>query len=144
MTKLYRTFTVRENYRNRDSVVIDWFCPARHEPAGLYETALDGYGGLGSQERELARKLIDHFLTKTEVDELKRYFRNNYGFDIKTREMRLPFSGVDKIPNFAAPSKPSDDGEYIHLNQNAGYDLSVPVCGFADLSEPPNIVSYRA
>ncbi len=149
MTKLYRAFVVRENYRNRDSVVIDWFCSTRHEhvghePVGLYETALEGYGDLDTKEQAQARNLIDQFLSEKEVDELKLYFRKHYGFEIKTREMEIPFSGVDKIPNFAAPAKPSDDCEYIHLDQSAGYDLSVPICGFADLSEPPNIVSYRS
>lgn len=142
MTKLYRAYTVRENYKGRDSVIVDWFCSERKEPVTAYGELIENYGDLDEKERERAEKLIDHFLTGQEVDGLQRYMRKYFGFEVKSREVEIPFKNGRKIYNFSEPSDPSHEGEYFDLAKNEDYDLDVPIKGFVDLSEPPNLISY--
>jgi len=142
MTRLFRAYTVRENYKGRDTVIVDWFCSKRETPAVEYENLVENYGELGEDERARAHKLIDHFLTESEIKELDRYMDGNFGFEVKSKPLNLPFKDGRKIPNFAAPPTPADEGDYFDLSSNQGYDLSVPISGFYDLSEPPNLISY--
>ena len=141
MVQLYRVFSIRENYKNRDSVVVDWFCLKREEPVAPYESLIKNYRDMDKAEREEAQKRIDSFLTGSEVDELKSYMDRSYGFEVRKKEIDTPVGNGRKIPFFAGPSSPSDDGDYFHLNAHEGYSLSIPISGYYDLSEPPNLVS---
>ncbi len=141
MIKLFRAYSVRENYKNRDSVIVDWFCHEREKPAVTYEAVISNYNELDDDERIRARKLVDNFLTESEVSELKEYIESGSGFDVRVSENKIPFEDGRKIPNFTEPSSPAGEGDYFHLQNKDGYNLSVPISGFADLSEPPSIVA---
>ncbi len=141
MVTLYRVFSIRENYKNRDSVVVDWFCSKRAKAVAPYESLIENYHDLHQAEREEAKKRIDHFLTGAEVDELKSYMDRNYGFEVRRKEIDLPVSDGNKIPFFAGSPEPSAKGDYFHLSSNEKYDLSLPISGYYDLSEPPNLIS---
>ena len=142
MIKLYRVYTVRENYKDRDTVIIDWFCPDRPQPAAPRENFINDYHGLNEKKRVRAGKLLDNFLILPEVEELKTYLLNNFGFEAREVEMKTPFRDADCIPDFSGTVLPgAPPGDYVHLHEAEDYDISVPVSGFYDLGEPPNLVS---
>jgi len=139
--KLFRAYTVRENYKDRDSVIVDWYCEKRAEPVAPYETLIANYDELDDDEKRRARTLVNRFLTGPEVRELAAFMMAQSGFSVHSREAPLPFADGRKIPDIAAPAAPGAEGDTLRLSQSAGYDLSVPISGFCDLSEPPNLVS---
>lgn len=141
MTKLFRAYSVRESYKNRDSVIVDWFCLSRERPVAPYGELILNYNELDDDEQARARKLADNFLTEPEIAELKDYIEAGSGFDVRTSEVKTPFTDGRKIPNFAQQPQEGVDGDYSHLSEKEGYNLTVPISGFADLSEPPNIFS---
>lgn len=144
MVEIVRAYTVRENYKGRDSVIVDWFCRERETPVAPYEALVGNYGELSYTERERAEELVDHFLTGEEAEQLRRYMDRKFGFDVKMKTMETPFADGRKIPRFAEPPEPSAEGEYLDLSASDDYDLSVPIMGYFDLSEPPNLVSHMS
>ncbi len=140
MVQLFRAFSVRENYKGRDSVVIYWFCHEREEPTAPYETLVKNYSALSEDERLLCKRKIDNFLTVSEIKELGVYLDSYFAQDVRSAEVSLPFESSGSIPDISAHTC---EGEYFYLYKNKGYPLAVPVSGFVDLSEPPNLVSYR-
>jgi len=141
MVKLFRAFTARENYKNRDCVIVDWFCRERSEPVAHCRALVKNYHEMGEEERAEAQKRIDSFLTERELVALKEFIKNRFGFEVKSKELELPFENGGAIPNFAAPPTPESEGEYFDLHVTGEYGISVPICGFIDLSEPPNLIS---
>lgn len=141
MTKLFRVYSVRENYKDRDTVVVDWFCFKREKPAVSYEAIIANYDELNDEERSRACGLVDNYLTEDEVKELRGYIEFGSGFDIKSTEISTPFEDGRKIHDFSKPVDSELEGDYVHLSGKDGYDLSVPISGFYDLSDPPNLVS---
>ena len=141
MRSLFRAYSVRESYKNRDSVVVDWFCLSRERPVAPYDDLILNYNELDDDEQARARKLANNFLTESEIAELKDYIESGTGFDVRTSEVNTPFEDGRKIPNFAEAAKKGDGGDYFHLSEKEGYNLTVPISGFADLSEPPNLFS---
>lgn len=141
MINLFRAYTVRESYKDRDSVIVDWFCSSRETPVAPYEELILNYTDLGADERARARKLTDNFLTEREITELKNLIENGTGFDVRKTVVKTPFEDGRKIPNFSESANKGDDGDYFHLSEKQGYNLSAPISGYADLSEPPNLFS---
>ncbi len=141
MVKLFRAYSIRENYKNRDVVVVDWFCHARDEQGEPYDSYITNYHELGADDLNKACRRIDSFLTEPEIVELKRYMDRKFGFEVRIDELTIPFEDGRKIPNFSSPSAPSDEGEYIDLSEHKDYNLSIPIHGYCDLSEPPNLIS---
>ncbi|HEB71203.1 MAG TPA: hypothetical protein ENI77_01105 [Nitrospirae bacterium] len=141
MTRIYRAYSARENYKNRDSVIVDWFCLSREGPVAPYDELILNYNDLSGGEKARARKLADNFLTEPEIAELKEYIESGTGFDVRISEVKTPFEDGRKIPDYAETAKTDADGDYFHLSEKQGYNLTVPISGFADLGEPPNIFS---
>jgi len=141
MTRIYRAYSVRESYKNRDSVIVDWFCFSRDEPVEPYENMILNYNELDDDEQGRARKLANNFLTESEIKELKEYIEAGSGFDVRKSEVKTPFEDGRKIPDFAETARAGVKGDYVDLSKKDGYNLSVPIKGFADLSEPPNLFS---
>ncbi|MGK7345833.1 MAG: hypothetical protein ACNS63_08485 [Candidatus Nitrospinota bacterium M3_3B_026] len=144
MVEIVRAYTARENYKGRDAVIVDWFCRGRETPVAPYETLIGNYDELSYTERERAEELVDHFLTAEEAEQLRRYMDRKFGFEVKVKKMETPFADGRKIPRFAEPPEPSAEGEYLDLSASDDYDLSVPIMGYFDLSEPPNLVSHMS
>ena len=91
MISLFRAYTVRESYKDRDSVIVDWFCLSRETPVAPYEELILNYTDLRADEQARARKLTDNFLTEPEITELKNLIENGTGFDVRMTEVKTPF-----------------------------------------------------
>lgn len=138
--ELYRAFTIRENYKNRDSVVVDWFCESRQRPVARIEDLVESLPEMDDKERAELQARLDQLLTTAEVDELARYIRATTGFEVKRTRIELPVSDAKKIPDFSGKSS-VQEGEYFHIHESRDYNLSALITGYVDLSEPPNTVS---
>ena len=140
MIQLYRAYTVRENYKNRDTVIVDWFADGRREPVAPLEDLVANTAGLSAGERAQAAERLNRLLTGAEVDSLAIYIRATTGFEVKRKLMDLPLADGRKAPDFSGRSRPAP-GDYFPIHQADEYDLPLPITGFADLSEPPNTFS---
>ncbi|MDH5638878.1 MAG: hypothetical protein OEZ04_10325 [Nitrospinota bacterium] len=138
--ELYRAYTVRENYQDRDSVVVDWFCENREAPVAALELMVGNLAELSAEEKAEAQARLNQLLTSGETDELALYIRAATGFEVKRTKIDLPLPDGRKAPDFSGKSV-GVAGEYFHLHEDGEYNLSVPITGFVDLSEPPNTIS---
>ena len=135
--ELFRAYTVRENYQNRDSVMVDWFCELRTSPVAELEALVQNLSSMSAEEQSKARRLLDQLLTATEVEELARYIRTTSGFEVKRTRIPVPIADGRKAPDFSGRDAKME-GEYFHIHESPGYTLSIPITGFVDLSDPPN------
>jgi hypothetical protein len=138
--ELFRAFTVRENYKNRDVVIVDWFADGRRSPVAPLEEMVANLAQLSEAERAWAKERLDRLLTAREADALTQYIRTTTGFEVKRGKIELPLADGGKAPDFSGKSTPGR-GDYFPIHEAEGYTLSIPITGFADLSEPPNTVS---
>lgn len=143
MVRLYRAYTVRQNYKSRDAVIMDWYYPERAEPVAPWEELIANYGELDAEEKKNAGRKADHFLTGEEVEKLSRALMARTGFEVKTKEMETPFPDGRRIPDYTRPLLPDDECEYFHMAADMDGGPGFPVSGFCDLSEPPNLISNR-
>jgi len=135
--ELFRAFTVRENYKNRDTVIVDWFCQKRQTPVAQLERLVANLADLDEAQKAEAGRKLDQLLTAQEVDELAIYIRATTGFEVKRAKVTLPLADGRKAPDFSGRAG-SAPGDQVNLPENGDYGLSIPICGFVDLSEPPN------
>ena len=140
MVQLYRAYTVRENYKNRDTVIVDWFADGRKEPVAPIEELVANAAGLTAGERAQAAERLNRLLTGAEVDSLAIYIRSTTGFEVKSKKIDLPLADGRRAPDFSGRSSPAP-GDYFPIHQAEEYNLPVAITGFADLSEPPNTFS---
>ncbi|MDH5508939.1 MAG: hypothetical protein OEZ32_01145 [Nitrospinota bacterium] len=138
--ELFRVYTVRENYQDRDSVVVDWFCENRKAPVAALELMVENLVDLTAVEKTEAQTRLNQLLTSGETDELAQYIRATTGFEVKRTRIDIPLPDGRKVPDFSGKSA-SMEGEYFHIHENSEYNLSIPITGFVDLSEPPNTFS---
>lgn len=143
MVKLYRAYTVRQNYKSRDAVIVDWYRPERSAPVAPREGIISNYPDMNEEEKKSAGRKVDHFLTGDEVEKLSRALMARTGFEVKTKELEIPFPDGRKIPDYTRPQSPDDECEYYHMDGDEDGGPGFPVSGFCDLSEPPNLVSNR-
>ena len=138
--ELYRAFTVRENYKDRDTVVVDWFCDQRTSPVAPLEELVEGAGAMEDERKKELQSLLDQLFTLEETERLAIFMRATSGFEVKKKKIELPIKDANKTPDFSGRSH-NIQGDYFVLEENPEYPLGMKVTGFADLSEPPNIRS---
>ena len=88
--KLFRAYSIVDDFENLGRIRINWFCLGREEPIGPYEQLIEGYEN-GNSTQELG---VNEYFTGNEIDMLRGYLKRlpSYG-DFRSIEMILPVPG---------------------------------------------------
>jgi len=131
--KLYRAWSIFNDFHKSRGVTVNWFCWSRRSPHTSYSEVIVGYDQLTSIDRRYARNTADELLTESEVAELRAYLLATDGPAVLTEEVCLPIE-ANAFPYTAIPTDSQGVPQgYIKLSRFGGYDLSTPIWGYYDL-----------
>jgi hypothetical protein len=155
--KLYRAYSIVEEYDGYKNVRFDWFMKQREEPVVRYQEVLSDYMDLSGQDLKRARLYVDEFFTAGEVEQLRTYLREQHGEELVIKTVKLPqrFRWLDTDGWLVThtPFGPTWGGgqdAFYPIPNELGYTppfQAWAVCNFTHgmwLSAPPCIVCVRA
>ena len=132
--RLYEATTTVPEFAGYKEVRLEWCAGVRNKPAVNYADVIDGYPtGEGDEYTEA---YIDELLTEAELEELKAYLGRVHGWDVQAKLASLPLpSGHGGCPLGLALEAGSQPWDVYDLAHEPGYDLSVPIEGYAPLGD---------
>jgi hypothetical protein len=131
MTRLFRAWSIVENFMDQDQVKFNWFVVGRTEPVAPYEELVENYDE-NDEESVYDRLLVDEFFTAPEVEELRGYLQRIHKLQIEVEEISLPVrSGGLSYELLLISGKKN----FYTLADEDGYNLSVAILGHFDKCE---------
>ncbi len=132
MIKLYRTYTIIPSsrltgqYEEKD-MRIDWICYLRDEPVLPYRYLIRDYDALkeSGEDMNWIHQRANNFLTREEVEELRKYLNLKYGFDLESEEFEAPIHPRD-LPWF---KEKYVNSTIILRDQDDPFSLSLCILG---------------
>lgn len=134
---LYYPVSLVSEIRGVGRAAITWFKRNGRIPIADPEHLVLNHESLSDSERHTALAILREALTKAEVADLKAYLEKSHGWKVLPVAVPLPFMSIRETPNghreAVLPYGSHDEGEdrgFYRLNEEAGYDLSVPIWGY--------------
>lgn len=133
--RLFRAWSMVDNFLGQEQVRIDWFVIGRTAPPAPYEELIRDY----DQEDENAcydEILANELFIETEIDELKKYLFSRHQIALQFEAVEVPIKTGTLSYGLLLIS--GEKGFY-GLVEEADYDLSFSVLGHYDVQEvkPP-------
>ncbi|MGE5415147.1 MAG: hypothetical protein ACM3UZ_00010 [Acidobacteriota bacterium] len=138
MLRLYRAWSVVNNFRGRDQVRFNWFCKSRKQPVGLYADLIRNYDP-ASGDAEYDQMSINEYFGAAEIEQLRRYLRLKHHVELYTEEVELP-AEAGLMPIGILPTDSLRD--YYSLDEEEGYNLTISVSAFYSLEGSPETRDY--
>lgn len=131
MVRLFRAWSVVDNYQGQDRVKFDWFVAGRQIPVGSYEELIDNYN---EQDREAwcDQLLLNEFFTEVEIMELKDYLLNTHQLGVQVEEVSLPIRSGGLSHGLQLINGVNG---FYSLADEAGYNLGVAVLGQFEMAK---------
>lgn len=131
MVRLFRAWSVLENFMGQDQVMFNWFVVGRQAPVAPYEILIENYDE-DDEESAYDRLLVDELLTAAEVEELRNYLLKKHKLEIQVEEVSLPVRSGGLCYELLLISGQKD---FYTLADEKGYNLSVAILGHFDMKE---------
>ncbi len=145
--KLYRAWSVANNFRGYNGVKIKWYSSHSDQPVVPYESVIFNYENIASAEeiekrleedegyyggysKEMAEDSIGELFTEAEVDELREYLTGDFRNTFQAKLFPLPMKEYQYPYRWHPKGGPMDS--YMLCGED-GYDLSIPIEGLYDL-----------
>lgn len=136
--KLFRAWSVVDDFKGHDGAVFHWFCPSREKPVAPCEDSSLHTGDLDhSISGDRIREAIDSLLTAKEVDELRDYLHSRYQLEVQAAEEISP----ELSPAYLTDVFPNEMRRFHRLPDDLGYKLSLPIWGYYDLKTCPETLA---
>ena len=88
--KLYRAYSVVDDYWGYDEVKLWWFCVDRKEPVARYEDLIAHYPKLDSSSKQHAERLVNELFIGEELNALITYAWETHATEIFKEEVSIP------------------------------------------------------
>lgn len=141
MVRLFRAWSVLDEFLGQDQVIFNWFVAGRPAPILPYEELIDNFDE-GQEESWYDKMLVNELLTEAEVEELREYLLDTHKVEIQVEEVMLPVQAGGLSYGLLLIS--GEKGFYT-LAEEEEYKLSVSILGHYELDEKnlPGLLSYE-
>lgn len=134
MTRLFRAWSVINDYLGQDQVKFNWFVAGRSIPVLPYEELIEDYDK-DQDDACYDQMLVNEFFTEAEAAELRDYLWKSNAIEVQLEEVSLPVRSGGLSYELLLISGQS---RFYMLADEKGYNLSVSVLGHYDLEEEPS------
>ncbi|GAB6181822.1 hypothetical protein JCM14036_31410 [Desulfotomaculum defluvii] len=131
MVRLFRAWSVVDNFNGQDQVKFNWFVVGRQIPIGSYEELIENYDQ-NDQDAWCDQLLLNEFFTEAEIGELRHYLLNYHHLEVQVEEVFLPIRSGGL--SYGLQLINGVNGFYS-LADEADYSLSISVLGHFDNQE---------
>ncbi|MEN6324985.1 MAG: hypothetical protein ABFD18_02065 [Syntrophomonas sp.] len=131
MTRLFRAWSVINEYLGQDQVKFNWFVAGRSIPILPYGELIEDYDN-NQDDACYDQMLVNEFFTEAEVAELRDYLWKTHEIEVEVEEVSLPVRSGGLSYELLLISGQS---RFYMLADEQGYNLSVSVLGHYDLEE---------
>lgn len=131
MTRLYRAWSLLDNFMGKNQVKLNWFVIGRSKPVAPYEKLIDNYDE-SDEDSGYDRLSADEYFTLAEVEELRNYLFRMHEVEVYTEEVPLPLRSGGLSYELLLISGLNN---FYTLADEEGYDLSVAVLGHFDIKD---------
>jgi hypothetical protein len=123
--RLYRAWSVADNFMGQEKTKLDWFVVGRTEPIVPYAELIQDY------DEDLEDTCFDHILvnelfTESEGEELRAYLQRQHQLDMQLVEITIPLKPGGLSYGLLLIS---GEKSFYALADEEGYNLSVSVLG---------------
>ena len=141
MARLFRAWSVVDNYNGQDQVMFNWFVVGRKIPVDSYEKLIDNYDEK-DDEAWCDQLLVNEFFTEAEIEELKDYLLNYHQVEVQVKKVSLPIRSGGL--SYGLQLINGANGFYTLADED-GYNLSVSVLGHFNVEEQDssNLLAYE-
>ncbi|MGE5423182.1 MAG: hypothetical protein ACM3QW_07950 [Ignavibacteriales bacterium] len=131
--KLFRAWSMVNNYRGRDQVRFNWFCAQRFKPVAPYAELIKNFDPT-DRDAPAEQRTADEYFTGQEVEDLKQYLEKYHHTKLLFEEVALPIERGLMPMRLMPVGGPRD---FYKLDSEEDYDLKIPVWSFFNLEGCP-------
>lgn len=134
MFRLYRAWSMVDNFRGYNQVKLNWFVVGRQKPVAPYEDLIRDY----QEDDEIwyDHIYVKELLTESEVEELRDYIKKTHNSELQTEIIELPVKrGILSYGLLMMAGQ----GDFYFLADEKDYNLSVPILAYYDLEGCPAV-----
>jgi hypothetical protein len=131
MVRLFRAWSVVNNFKGQDRVKFDWFVVGRQIPVGSYEELIENYDEQ-DQEAWCDQLLLNELFTEVEIGELKGYLLNNHQLEVQVEEVSLPIKSGGLSHSLQLINGVNG---FYSLADEEGYNIDISVLGHFEMAE---------
>lgn len=136
--RLYRAWSVADNFMGQEKAKLDWFVVGRTEPIAPYPELIQDY------DEDFEDSCFDHILvnelfTESEGKELRDYLERHHQLDMQLEEITVPVRPGGLSYGLLLIS---GEKSFYTLADEEGYNLSVSVLGHyngTDITAPDSL-----
>ena len=143
--KLYRAYSIMDDFLGYGQIKVHWFCEDRNEPIGPYDQLIQDFE---PGQNLYAEDSINECFTEEEIEQLREYLERVHGYKLHAIEVNLPMPecmpyGAIGAGGVLAMSTSGELGiirghhdDYYMLSTEEEYSLPFKVWGYFDTAEP--------
>lgn len=131
MVRLFRAWSMVDNFMGQEQVRLDWFVAGRSAPPASYEELIRNYDA-DDENASYDEILVNELLQESEIEELQAYLSNKHQLELQWDEVTLPVK--PGILSYGLLLISGERGFYA-LADEKDYDLSVSILGHYDAKE---------
>lgn len=143
MVRLFRTWSIIDNFKGKNGVVFHWRCRYREQPVASYSKLIKNYNP-NCEAAQYKEEYVDELLTEKEVNDLKKYLTEYHNEELYIKEIELPVDFENKFKSQGVPigdckgylpfsSMLVGHTNFYMLNKEKGYNLNIPIWAYYDL-----------
>jgi hypothetical protein len=128
VVRLYKAWSVVDDFMGQDQVRLDWFIVGRTLPVAPYAELIRDYYEDG-EDACYDQILVDELFTEPEAEELKTYLAQSHQLEVQLEEVALPLKSGGLSCGLLLMS---GEKSFYALADEEGYSLSRSVLGRYD------------
>lgn len=128
MVRLYKAWSVVDNFMGQDQVRLDWFVVGRTVPFAPYAELIQDYDET-VEDSCFDQILVNELFTESEGEELRAYLGRSHQLDLQLEEVTLPLKSGGLSYGLLLIS---GEKSFYTLADEEGYNLRLSVLGHYD------------
>jgi len=128
VVRLYKAWSIVDNFMGQDQVRLDWFVVGRTAPLVPYAELIQDYDD-DLDDSCYDQVLVNELLTESEGDELRAYLARSHQLDLQLEEVTLPVKPGGLSYGLLLIS---GEKSFYTLADEEGYNLSLSILGHYD------------
>ncbi|MDD2585872.1 MAG: hypothetical protein PHT79_07235 [Syntrophomonadaceae bacterium] len=131
MVRLFKAWSIVDNFYEKDQVLLNWFVVGRQTPIAPYEELVDNYDE-NEDEVWCDHLLVNEFFTEPEIEGLRDYLLEFHELEVRVEEVSLPVCSGGLSYSLLLINGAKD---FYPLADEKEYKLDISVLGHFDLEE---------
>lgn len=128
MVRLYKAWSIVDNFMGQDQVRLDWFVVGRTVPLGSYNELIQDYDD-DLEDSCYDQVLVNELFTDSEGEELRAYLDRAHQLDLQLEEVTLPVKRGGLSYGLLLIS---GEKSFYTLADEEGYNLNLSILGHYD------------